>query len=189
MPDLISLQQAAKLIGKNLRTIQRYLKTGKISYHQENGKNLVSRKEIEEKILKRSSKSNVELAELQEKKPEIDNTKDELLKSVQENSFWQKEAVKYQNHWINEIREHAGTREQLGHWKGRVEAYQSFAPRLLSNGQEQTKSKNKFYSLLKTPLANYRIATVNSIIIYLLIGIIFLIFVFVLLAGPILVSQ
>ena len=48
--DLISLQESAALIGKNLRTIQRYIKAGRLTAHFENGKNFISRSELEKKF-------------------------------------------------------------------------------------------------------------------------------------------
>ncbi len=121
--DLITLNEAAELIGKNLRTIQRHVKSGKLKKHDVAGKSFISRAELVKKIGV-SINTVAEKEAKPAKKPQ---------KGSQE--FRQEETADYQKKWAEELQKHAQTREELGVWKGRAEAYQAFSARLLGNGQ------------------------------------------------------
>lgn len=126
MNDLITLQEAAALIGKNLRTIQRYIKNGELRKYEKEGKNFVSRQEIEQKFGKFSKK-------VEQKPPQPEPKTKEKESSP--------ERLNYEVRWIDEIQKHAQTREELGIWKGRAEAYQAFASRLLGTGPNGVNEK------------------------------------------------
>jgi len=164
--DLISLSEAAELIGKNLRTIQRHIKSGKLTRHDRDGKSYVSRGEVEEKFGKISSIKEKKV--VAEKEPVIEQAK---VTSKEE------KGSDYQAKWIEEVQKHAETREELGVWKGRAEAYQAFASRLLGNGnvesvdREMAQSENK-----KSPV--YKSIKTYTYLIYGLIGIFFIIILF-----------
>jgi len=118
--ELVTLQEAAELIGKNLRTIQRYIKAGKLRRHQKDGKNFVSRSELETKFKMSATKPPESVAS----EKIADASESRQIPKVED----------YQKKWIEEIQKHAQTREELGIWKGRAEAYQAFASRLLGTG-------------------------------------------------------
>ena len=149
--DLISLGEAATFVGKNLRTIQRLIKAGKLTRQQKDGKNFVSRKELE-------SKFNITATKPQEsvvrQAPRVED---------------------YQKKWTDEIQKHAQTREELGVWKGRAEAYQAFAGRLLGEG----KSIKKDDIVVKTEPENDNSPplTKSSFSYYLIFAILGLIFI------------
>lgn len=150
--ELITLHEAAELIGKNLRTIQRYIKTGKLTRFDKDGKSFVDKQEVEGKI-------------------GIVPPKKEDVKPSSPPKSAAPGSVDYQTKWVQEIQNHAQTREELGVWKGRAEAYQAFAARLLGNGQvpdiENIASNPK-------PMVNKSVKT-YTYIIYGLIGIFFII--------------
>ncbi len=127
MDDLITLTDAATLVGKNLRTIQRYIQNGQLTRHKKDGKNFVSHKELESKFNVKTTKS-----------PEsvVTQKTEDATKTRQEPSV-----NDYQKKWVEEIQKHAETREELGIWKGRAEAYQAFASRLLGTGPNGVNEK------------------------------------------------
>ena len=155
--DLISLVEAATLVGKNLRTIQRHIKAGKLARHDKDGKSYVSRDEIEKKFGIKNQSPKIPVGELP--KETVEKPQKEL---------------NYETKWIEEVQKHAETREELGVWKGRAEAYQAFASRLLGNGnvesvdREMAQSENK-----KSPV--YKSIKTYTYLIYGLIGIFFII--------------
>lgn len=122
MPDdLIPLDDAAELIGKNLRTIQRYLQSGRLKRYEKDDKNFVSRRELETNFpstTKSAKETTNQTTTPRPQKPSV----------ASGDNYWQKK-------WSDEIEKHAQTREELGQWKGRAEAYQAFAARLLGNGE------------------------------------------------------
>ncbi len=126
--DLISLNEAASLIGKNLRTIQRYLKSGRLTHHEQGDKNFISKKELEAKF-------NVTTEKPKETATQTTSPRPQKTFVAQGDSYWQKK-------WGEEIEKHAHTREELGQWKGRAEAYQAFATRLLGNGEANLNVEN-----------------------------------------------
>lgn len=131
MSDLISLTEAAAHIGKNLRTIQRYLKAGTLTAHPKDGKNFISRTELESKFSVKNQPS----------PPKSETIKPPSPPKVATQDSWQGEAHEYQKKWIDEVQKHAQTREELGQWKGRAEAYQAFASRLLGTGPNGVNEK------------------------------------------------
>jgi len=154
--DLISLQEAAELIGKNLRTIQRHIKAGKLARHDKDGKSYVSRDELTKEFGIKNQSPKIPAGE----------------SSKQTTEKVQKE-LNYEAKWIEEIQKHAETREELGIWKGRAEAYQAFASRLLGNGNADidinTSSTKPATNVVPK---NIRWATYT---IYILIGVFFII--------------
>lgn len=161
--DLITLQEAADLIGKNLRTIQRYIKTGKLTRHDKDGKTYVSRDEVKKKF-NFVTPSNVD---------EIDLQKKASPSSANDNDF--------QIKWIEEIEKHAQTREELGAWKGRAEAYQSFASRLLSNGNSSENAHDPSTPEMNkntAPTVSERVPSpaIKPVVFYLIIGLFGLLF-------------
>ncbi len=174
--NLISLGEAASLLGKNIRTIQRYIKTGTLKCYQRNSKNYVNRKELETKfnIATTLKEDVVEIKEEIEKSPKInDNT-----------TFWQKEAREFQNKWTQEIKNHAQTREHLGEWKGRAEAYQSFASKLLTDGSSGNKNDIKNNHISNDPDISVDMSskprakkTIDPNIVYYFIGVMVIVFI------------
>ena len=182
MPDdLISLTEAATLVAKNLRTIQRYIKMGKMTRHQKDGKSFISRRELENKFKIMATKPQESVAS---EKAE-DATKPPQVKPADD----------YQNKWVEEIQKHAQTREELGVWKGRAEAYQAFASRLLGpkgapfggngnieNVDPSTPPENTSSMELGTsrdkPLGVNKSIKTYTYLIYGLIGIFFIIILF-----------
>jgi len=169
--DLISLNEAAELIGKNLRTIQRHIKNGKLTRHQKDDKSFVSRREIESKfnIIATKPRESV-VSERTE-----DATTTRQGQPVED----------YQKKWVEEIQNHAETREELGVWKGRAEAYQAFASRLLGNGNIDSIEKEVATSEVKkapvdpsTTLGVNKSIKTYTYLIYGLIGIFFIIILF-----------
>lgn len=164
MDDLISLSEAATLVGKNLRTIQRRIKAGQLTRHDIEGKSFVSRGEVENKFRIKNQPLKKLAGEPPKKSAEI--SKNEL---------------DYAEKWIEEIQKHAETREELGIWKGRAEAYQSFAARLLGNGhieniaKEAVASENKKPIDPSTSLGASKSAKIYTYLIYGMIGIFFVI--------------
>jgi len=128
--ELITLQEAADLIGKNLRTIQRYIKTGKLTRQIKDGHNFIDVNEL---------KSKFETIETQTPRPPEKESSSSDTKGVMD---WVQRADTYRDKWENEVQAHAKTREELGVWRGRAESYQNFASRLLNSGAaEQTRSE------------------------------------------------
>ena len=165
MNDLISLNEAAELIGKNLRTIQRYIKDGKLSRHDENEKSFVSKKEVEEKFgVLKAEKAEIKKESATEKENHVAPPPVQKPKyRPAEESTWQKEFKEYQQKWIDEVKAHAETKESLGEWKGRAEAYQAFAARLLGDGQPPEIKKS---DTIVSPIKNY--------LLYIVIGVLFI---------------
>jgi len=157
MDDLISLNEAAALIGKNLRTIQRHIKKGKLTRHEKDGKSFVSRKELEQKFDKFPKRN--------KEKPKSQKV---AVESQTQETKSKPQGFNYEGKWIDEVQKHAETREELGQWKGRAEAYQNFAARLLGNG---TNKKDDIVS----PVKNYLLyIIIGVLIIFLLFLIVFL---------------
>jgi len=156
--ELITLPEAATLVGKNLRTIQRYLENGVLTRHEKDGKNFISRSQIEQKFSARggSAFGGGKFSKRFEEKPKPQT------KSPPH-------GLNYEEKWIEEIQKHAQTREELGEWKGRAEAYQSFAARLLGNGSQKddlVASEIKRSSKINFPL--------SPVVFYLIIGLLIL---------------
>ena len=144
MEDLITLQEAATLIGKNLRTIQRHIKNGKLTRHEKDGKNFINRTELEQKLSARggSAFGGGKISKKSEEKPssETEASKPQTAADAHESKS-PPERLNYEEKWIDEIQKHAQTREELGIWKGRAEAYQAFASRLLGTGPKGVNEK------------------------------------------------
>jgi len=154
MNDLITFQEAATILGKNLRTIQRYIKVGTLTRHDKDGKSCVSRDEVEKKFgIKNQSP----------KKPAGELPKQTTKRAQEE--------ISYEVKWIEEVQKHAETREELGVWKGRAEAYQAFAARLLGNGNIEKEIAAR--EIKKSPV-DKSIKT-YTYLIYGLVGIFFII--------------
>src|SRR3990167_8418116 len=96
--DLISLGEAATFVGKNLRTIQRLIKAGKLTRHEKDGKNFISRKELERKF---SIKAKNETPPSPIQEPTMPKPT-KAYQPVSEIS-WQEEAKEYQKKWIGEV--------------------------------------------------------------------------------------
>ena len=164
--DLISLQEAAELIGKNLRTIQRHIKAGKLARHDKDGKSFVSRDEVAKKFGIKNQSPKIPVGELPNQTERVHKELD------------------YEGKWIEEIQKHAETREELGIWKGRAEAYQAFASRLLGNGNKENAGNNVESDEKKTSVYPEGSRGVNksvktyTYIIYALIGVFFIIMTF-----------
>ncbi len=175
MNDLISLGEAAGIIGKNIRTIQRYIKSGTLKSYIRRGKNFVSKRELENKF-------NIATTS----KEDVVDIKEEIKKSYQipgSANFWQNEAQEFQNKWTQEIKNHAQTREYLGEWKGRAEAYQAFASKLLTDGSNNNTNNNGIshdpdiaVEMSPEPRAK---KTINPNIVYFFIGVMAIVFIIV----------
>ena len=175
--DDLTFQEAATLIGKNLRTIQRHIKNGKLSRHPshaKDGKNFISRSELEQKFGKVSKKPEEKPSgEAEASKPQA-AAEDQVPKSPPERQ-------NYEEKWINEIQKHAQTREELGVWKGRAEAYQAFASRLLGSGEKIDLDQNHPESMRNNaykkdePVVNRSPQMPNSLIYYIAFAVLFVI--------------
>jgi len=168
-PDLISLTEAAELIGKNLRTIQRYIKTGVLTRQHRDGKNFISRSELEQKFGKVTKKP--------EEKPsgEAEASKPQAAAEVPKSP---PERRNYEEKWTEEVQKHAQTREELGVWKGRAEAYQAFASRLLGSGEKIDLDSNHPESMRDKkdePIVNRLPQMPNSLIYYIAFAVLFVI--------------
>ena len=176
MNDLISLGEAAGIIGKNIRTIQRYIKSGTLKSYIRRGKNFVSKRELENKF-------NIATTS----KEDVVDIKEEIKKSYQipgSANFWQTEAQEFQNKWTQEIKNHAQTREHLGEWKGRAEAYQSFASKLLTDGSSGNKNDIKNNHISNDPDISVDMSskprakkTIDPNIVYYFIGVMVIVFI------------
>lgn len=159
--DLISFNEAATLIGKNLRTIQRYIKNGRLNRYQKDDKNFISRQELENKFTIMATRTAKSVA----------TQKEEDATSSSATGDFQKK-------WIDEVEKHAQTREELGIWKGRAEAYQTFASRLLSSGEKIDLEQNPSPEIKKDePIANNDRSPqmTNSLIYYIAFAVLFVI--------------
>jgi len=173
MPDdLISLTEAATLVAKNLRTIQRYIKMGKLTRHQKDGKSFISRRELENKFKIMATKPQESVAS--EKAEDATKPRQE---TVSRDKPELTEAQQYQTKWMEEVEKHAETREELGIWKGRAEAYQAFASRLLGNGNVESVDREMAQSEIKKSPVDKNIRT-YIYLIYGLVGVFFVIILF-----------
>lgn len=167
--DLITLQEAAELIGKNLRTIQRHIKAGKLTRHLRDEKSYVSRDEVEKKFGKISK--GFEEKPKPQATPETQETKSPP------------ERLNYEIKWVEEIQKHAETREELGIWKGRAEAYQAFSARLLGDGKMpeiQPETKKNDIAVPEVPISSSKNNSIMSpLLLYIIMAILFLALVFV----------
>lgn len=178
--DMIALAEAAKLLGKNLRTIQRHIKAGTLTRHYRDGKNFVSRIELESKfkLIGQKPKPVADTPTIKESKtfptPTPTKTTDD---------FWPKEAQEYQKKWTDEIQKHAQTKEQLGEWRGRAEAYQAFASRLLGDGKmPEIKPETKKDEIVapEVPISSSKNnSAISPLLLYIIMTILFLALVFV----------
>lgn len=163
--DLITLQEAAELTGKNLRTIQRHIKAGKLTRHLRDEKSYVSRDEVEKKFGKISK--GFEEKPKPQATPETQETKSPP------------ERLNYEIKWVDEIQKHAETREELGIWKGRAEAYQAFASRLLGDGKmpeikPEIKKDDLVAPHVSEPLSSKKNSTLSPLLLYIIMAILFL---------------
>lgn len=162
--DLILLNDAATLVGKNLRTIQRYIKNGQLSRHQKDGTSFVSRQELENKFSIKDTPVPPPMPPIPIRK----KTTETVLPA-------KTKVLDFQVKWVEEIEKHAQTREELGVWKGRAEAYQQFASRLLGNGKNTINIDN-----LKKDGASSPSLIKGSFIFYLATAILALVFILLL---------
>ena len=84
----------------------------------------------------------------------------------------------YQKKWTDEIQKHAQTREQLGEWRGRAEAYQAFSARLLGDGkmpeiQPETK-KEDIVAPEVSMSSSKNNSTISPLLLYIIMAILFL---------------
>lgn len=125
---LVTLPQAANLIGKNLRTIQRYISNGKLTPHLKDGRNFIDREELSNKFQIRAETIMTGASNAA--------APDQSRADVNRGTPNLAEANHYRDKWENEIQAHAKTREELGVWRGRAESYQNFATKLLASGDK-----------------------------------------------------
>ena len=171
--DLIPLTEAAALIGKNLRTIQRYNKAGTLMSHAKDGRSFISCQELESKYSIKET-----TARPPAPPPPVRKETTKTVPPVKT------KVLDYQTKWVEEIQKHAQTREELGTWKGRAEAYQNFASRLLGNGKTpdlknapETKKEENVTSVTPSTempkaytFAFYLVLAILAIIFILLLG-------------------
>lgn len=149
MSNLITLPQAANLIGKNLRTIQRYISSGKLTPRIVDGRNLVDKAEVMSKFHISNEIRKTSLAENNAQTTEPPRTNDI---NATDNFIGDSH---YRDKWESEMKDHAKTREELGVWRGRAESYQNFASKLLAAGDNSVSEVSNNEKPQTTPVRDF----------------------------------